>query len=100
MRRIRARSFPSCRKIVSQGWPGALLLTCIVITTPLLNAQTAGGGFNPERSAGASLSSPGPAVGEKIPFFRAPDQYGRMQDFSSLRGPNVAMIVFERSLDW
>jgi len=67
----------------------AVVLTLFSLMAPFLEGQ-----------APKSGSQPGPAVGQKIPFFRAPDQYGRMQDFNSLRGPNGAMIVFERSLDW
>ena len=45
-------------------------------------------------------TSTGPAVGEKIPLFRAPDQNGSMQDFNSIRGPKGAAIYFVRSADW
>jgi len=45
-------------------------------------------------------TSTGPAVGEKIPPFRAPDQNGIMQDFNSIRGPKGAAIYFVRSADW
>ena len=45
-------------------------------------------------------TSTGPAIGEKIPFFGAPDQFGRMQDFNSIVGPKGAVIVFNRSVDW
>ncbi len=45
-------------------------------------------------------TSTGPAVGERIPAFRAPDQNGRMQDFNSIKGPNGAAIYFMRSADW
>lgn len=92
--------FHRFRKTLSGGWREAFLLILFLIMIPLLNAQAPQSGFYPERSVQAPLNSPGPAVGEKIPFFRAPDQYGRMQDFASLRGPQGAMVVFERSLDW
>ena len=45
-------------------------------------------------------TSTGPAVGERIPAFRAPDQNGQMQDFDSIKGPNGAAIYFMRSFDW
>ena len=45
-------------------------------------------------------ASTGPAVGEKIPPFRAPDQNGRMQDFNSIKGPKGAALYFLRSADW
>jgi hypothetical protein len=56
---------------------------------------------NPEQaSQNASKITTGPAVGEKIPSFRTSDQYGRLQDFNSVRGPKGAIIVFYRSADW
>ena len=45
-------------------------------------------------------TSTGPAVGEKIPAFRGPDQNGRIQDFNSIKGPKGAAIYFMRSADW
>jgi hypothetical protein len=45
-------------------------------------------------------TSTGPAVGQKIPPFRAPDQNGRMQDFNSMKGPNGLALYFMRSADW
>jgi hypothetical protein len=45
-------------------------------------------------------TSTGPAVGQKIPTFRAPDQNGRMQDFNSIKGPKGAALYFMRSADW
>ena len=45
-------------------------------------------------------TSTGPAVGQKIPPFRGPDQNGRVQDFNSIKGPKGAAIYFMRSADW
>lgn len=42
----------------------------------------------------------GPAVGDRIPPFRAIDQNGKTQDFKSIRGPKGALILFFRSADW
>jgi peroxiredoxin len=39
-------------------------------------------------------------LGERIPDFRAVDQYGTLQDFSSIRGPKGAVIYFHRSAAW
>ncbi|MSO20269.1 MAG: hypothetical protein EXQ56_07345 [Acidobacteria bacterium] len=44
--------------------------------------------------------STGIAVGKKIPAFSVPDQTGKPRDFKSVVGPNGAMIVFQRSVDW
>lgn len=42
----------------------------------------------------------GPAVGETIPAFEAPDQHGRLQSLETIRGPSGALIAFVRSADW
>ncbi len=44
--------------------------------------------------------STGIEVGKKIPAFSVPDQTGKLRDFKSIVGPNGAMIVFQRSVDW
>ena len=45
-------------------------------------------------------SSTGVAIGQKIPAFQLRDQFGRLQDFDSIRGPKGAAIFFNRSADW
>jgi len=42
----------------------------------------------------------GPAVGESVPAFSAPDQDGHTQTLASIGGPKGAMLVFFRSADW
>lgn len=42
----------------------------------------------------------GPEVGERIPDFRAPDQFGDQRDLDSVSGPNGAMVFVYRSADW
>ena len=42
----------------------------------------------------------GPAVGDRVPDFAAPDQVGRTQTLKSIMGPKGAMLVFYRSADW
>ena len=49
--------------------------------------------------AGPSVG-PGPAVGEKIPSFRARDQHGEWQDLNTLSGPAGAVFLVHRSADW
>ncbi len=46
------------------------------------------------------LMAPGPEVGETIPAFNAPDQFGQMQTLSTISGPAGAVISFVRSADW
>jgi hypothetical protein len=45
-------------------------------------------------------TSPGPAVGERLPPFEAPDQDGTRQDFESLRGKNGLLLNINRSVVW
>jgi len=52
-----------------------------------------------EFDANANLKT-GPAVGEKIPAFRAVDQTGTIQNFDSLKGPQGLVLFFNRSVDW
>jgi len=42
----------------------------------------------------------GPEVGQKIPFFEARDQDGKLQTLTSLSGPKGLVLVFVRSADW
>ena len=42
----------------------------------------------------------GPAVGQPLPPFEAPDQNGTPRSFDSLRGPKGLVLVFFRSADW
>lgn len=41
-----------------------------------------------------------PDVGTKIPDITAPDQYGKVRTFESLRGPEGLLLLFHRSADW
>lgn len=50
-------------------------------------------------TAGAATPT-GPAIGERIPRFSAPDQNGRVQTLDTIAGSNGAMLVFYRSADW
>lgn len=42
----------------------------------------------------------GPAVGDPLIAFEAPDQNGTMRTLDSLKGPNGLVLVFFRSADW
>lgn len=42
----------------------------------------------------------GPAVGDRVPAFSAPDQSGRVRRFEDLRGRRGLVLVFFRSADW
>ena len=70
----------------------ATALLAILLTTPLAIAQN--------EWATRPPTSTGPAVGQKIPAFRALDQNGKMQDFDAIKGPKGAAVYFMRSADW
>jgi peroxiredoxin len=42
----------------------------------------------------------GPAIGERIPDFELPDQFGNPVRYSIVRGGNQALILFHRSASW
>ena len=46
------------------------------------------------------VSELGPQVGEVVPEFSLPDQYGEIWTRESIMGPRGAMLVFVRSADW
>ena len=74
----------------------ALLLLAGLAFTIDARAQTAPA----EAWREAPPTSTGIPVGKPIPAFSIPDQNGKPQDFKSIAGPNGAMIVFQRSVDW
>ena len=83
-----------------RGLEAVVVLAMCLIFAPLLWGQSGQGGGQREPRAEAECIPTGPAIGEKVPFFRAPDQHGEMQDFNSILGPKGAMIVIFRSADW
>jgi len=44
--------------------------------------------------------STGPQIGDKIPDFSLPDQYGKMRNIKELVGKNGALLNFYRSASW
>jgi peroxiredoxin len=42
----------------------------------------------------------GPGIGELVPDFTLPDQFGRPVRFSTARGGNRSLILFYRSASW
>jgi len=39
-------------------------------------------------------------VGQKAPAFSARDQFGKLQNLDTLKGPNGTVLLFFRSADW
>jgi hypothetical protein len=75
----------------------ALLVQCAGETPPAASPAA-----SPPAAAAPSGkgAGPGPAVGERLPAFEAPDQDGRRQDFETLRGKNGLLLNFNRSVVW
>ena len=42
----------------------------------------------------------GPQIGDTVPNFELPDQFGQIQTLDSVKGPNGTMLLFHRSADW
>jgi hypothetical protein len=53
-----------------------------------------------QETPGSEISGPRLAVGAKIPQLQGLDQFGKKQDFDSLKGPKGLVILFFRSADW
>ena len=73
-----------------------LMLGCFVFSI-CVRAQTPA---TAEAWREAPPTSTGIEVGKPIPAFSIPDQNGQPRNFKSIAGPNGAMIVFQRSVDW
>ena len=52
------------------------------------------------KQVAARVKEKGPAVGSRVPPFKAPDQFGNEQTPASLVGERGAVILFFRSADW
>jgi len=81
--RFRTRSRPARRRI-----GGVLAALSVFAFNPVL-AQTP-----------IPAKEGGPKVGQKIPAFKASDQFGHQQTLSSLMGPKGLVLLFVRSADW
>lgn len=78
---------------------GIVFIMAWLTAVPLL-AQSSQVSAPPEPWMNAPPTSTGLEVGQKIPAFRTRDQQGQWQDFASIRGPQGAVIMFNRSADW
>ena len=72
-----------------------VLLALLLSTTPSMAQET----FDSHDPLDDNMLT-GPALGEKIPAFRAVDQNGQAWDFDSIKGPKGALLLFYRSADW
>ena len=93
---------PVTRMTTLPGRLAGVMLLALLCAAPLLwgQAPAAGAAAAREPWMDAAPASTGIAVGKKIPPFRLRDQNGKLQDFDSVRGPQGAVIYFNRSADW
>ena len=70
-----------------------ILTLCLSALTFTVTAQVG------QRQA-IEVSALGPQVGDQVPDFRLPDQYGNYHTLEDVMGPNGAMLLFHRSADW
>jgi len=67
----------------------------IVVSISLLGLSVRAQSVSP-----IDISRLGPQIGRQVPDFRLTDQQNRVWTRDSIMGPNGAMIVFSRSVDW
>jgi hypothetical protein len=53
-----------------------------------------------QNSSSIDVTQLGPQVGDQIADFRLEDDRGQVWTRDSIMGPNGAMLVFSRSVDW
>jgi peroxiredoxin len=70
-----------------------LLMALILLITPTLSGQS------PQQTR-IDVSKLGPQAGQTVPDFRLQDAQGKTWTRDSIMGPNGAMLVFSRSVDW
>jgi hypothetical protein len=61
---------------------------------------TAGIGAQAPPAQPVDIERLGPQIGDVVPDFSAPDQFGRTQTLKSSTGTNGLMLFFNRSADW
>jgi hypothetical protein len=69
----------------------------LVLIAILLSSLT---GFSLRDSAAQEAPGAALKIGGKIPALSGVDQFGKPQNFGSLKGPNGLVLLFFRSADW
>ncbi len=57
-------------------------------------------GFASQKPGEETAPPVGINVGQKMPRFTAPDQFGHEVSSDALKGPNGTVLLFFRSADW
>lgn len=74
-------------------------LTAVLLAAVTFTALAPADGARAKQSP-AGGKEKGPAVGSKLPQFKARDQFGNEQTPASLAGEKGAVLLFFRSADW
>lgn len=74
-------------------------LTVILLSAVAFAALAPAGRPRAKQSA-VGVKERGPAVGSRVPQFKARDQFGNEQTLASLVGEKGAVLLFFRSADW
>ena len=69
----------------------------LVVTMVVLVLSSA---VNGQDRQAIDIAALGPQVGDQVPDFSLPDQFGEIQTLQSIMGEQGAMIVFHRSANW
>ena len=77
----------------------AVLARLIIFSCLLLGLGRSGAGqqadFAPNKDPKTGIE-----IGQLIPPFQLVDQFGKQQNFNTLKGPRGAVLIFFRSADW
>ena len=73
-------------------WQWAILIALVSLLVSVYSGAQA---TTDERPPGSNFK-----IGDTIPEFAGVDQFGKKQDFDSLKGPQGLVLLFFRSADW
>jgi hypothetical protein len=72
--------------------PGGILFFLGLLALP--------GGQKARSTDPAAATPVGLEIGQRVPAFKLPDQFGHEQSNETLRGSNGTVLLFFRSADW
>jgi len=80
------------------------VISFIVLASAFLGGAVVAQDFQPVaqdfQPSEINVAELGPQVGDLVPDFSLPDQYGETWTRESIMGPRGAMLVFVRSANW
>ena len=79
----------------SQAFVGTLVVFSCLLLALGQSGPAQQADFDPNKDPKTGIE-----VGQPIPPFRLGDQFGKQQDFNSIKGHRGAVLIFFRSADW